>query len=63
MQNKKGMNDDKGEPLRTILNEIDAKKHLIENANNYQIPRNEVELLQHQLESYENQLDEIKRRG
>lgn len=63
IQNKKGMNDDKGEPLRTILNEIDAKKHLIENANNYQIPRNEVELLQHQLESYENQLDEIKRRG
>ena len=63
IQNKKGMNDDKGEPLRTILNEIDAKKHLIENANNYQIPRNEVELLQHQLENYENQLDEIKRRG
>lgn len=37
MQNKSGMNDDKVEPLRTILNEIDAKRYLIKNAKRFNI--------------------------
>lgn len=32
MQNLHNMNSDKPEPLRTILNEIDAKKYLIDNS-------------------------------
>lgn len=58
IQNVAGMNDDKGEPLRTYLNEIDAKKHLLENATKYKIPRSETQLTKDQLEHYQEQLKE-----
>lgn len=57
-QNILKMNDDKKEPLRSILNEIDAKRYLLKNADKYKIPRNEIELTQRQLESYQQQLEE-----
>lgn len=62
-QNFAKMNDDKGEPLRTILNEIDAKQYLLDNAAKYKIPRNELELTQKQLESYQKQLETYKKGG
>lgn len=58
-QNLMKMNDDKGEPLRSILNEIDAKQYLLDNAEKYKIPRNEIELTKKQLASYQQQLKEI----
>lgn len=60
MQNLQGMNDDKGEPLRSILNEIDAKEYVIQNAEKYKVPRNEVELMETQLASYRRQLERYK---
>ena len=57
-QNIDKVNDDKGEPLRTILNEIDAKKYVLQNADKYKIPRNELDLVKKQLEGYEQQLEE-----
>ena len=57
-QNRIGLNDDKPEPLRTLLNEIDAKQHLIDNAARLQIPRKEVDHLRKQLDGYEQQLEE-----
>lgn len=63
MQNIQGMNDEKGEPLRTILNEIDAKEYVIRNAQKYQVPRNEVELMERQLASYRRQLEEYEKGG
>ncbi|MCI1999566.1 MAG: minor capsid protein [Clostridia bacterium] len=60
MQNATKMNDDKEEYLRTILNEIDAKKYLLSNTGKYKIPLEEVELTKSQLEFYENQLEEYK---
>lgn len=62
-QNFAKINDDKGEPLRTILNEIDAKQYLLDNAAKYKIPRNELELTQKQLESYQKQLETYKKGG
>ena len=56
IQNVAGMNDDKSEPLRTYLNEIDAKQHLLENAAKYKIPRSETQLTKEQLEYYQEQL-------
>ena len=56
-QNMKGLNNDKSEPLRSILNEIDAKQYLLKNAKKYKIPRNELELTRKQLESYQKQLE------
>lgn len=53
IQNVSKMNDDKGEPLRTYLNEIDAKKYLLENATKYKIPRSETQLTEKQLEYYQ----------
>ena len=58
-QNLMKMNDDKGEPLRSILNEIDAKQYLLDNTKKYKIPRNEIELTEKQLASYQRQLKEI----
>lgn len=52
-QNRAGMNNDKGEPLRTILNEIDAKQYILDKAVQYKVPRNEIELMQKELEYYE----------
>ena len=55
-QNIEKLNADKGEPLRSILNEIEAKQYLLDNINKYKIPRKEVELTKAQLESYKKQL-------
>lgn len=64
MQNKKHLNDDKPEPLRTYLNEIEAKQFLIDNAPQYHIPRNEVIETTNQLNSYKELLDKyIKENG
>ncbi|MBO5198051.1 MAG: phage minor capsid protein [Lachnospiraceae bacterium] len=62
-QNISKMNDDKGEPLRSILNEIDAKQYLLDNADKYRIPRNEIELTERQLKSYKQQLEEYQKGG
>lgn len=59
MQNKSGMNDDKVEPLRTILNEIDAKRYLIKNAKRFNISRLETEA---HLKKYLSELEDYKRR-
>ena len=56
MQNIQNLNSDKSEPLRTILNEIEAKKYLLENSKKYKIPRNEIETTKKHLESYEEEL-------
>lgn len=58
-QNLRKQNDDKGEPLRSILNEIDAKEYLINNSKKYKIPRNEIEITMKQLEYYKNALKEV----
>ena len=57
-QNLNKMNNDKPEPLRTLLNEIDAKQYLLDNADKYKIPRNELELTRKQMKSYQRQLGE-----
>ena len=62
-QNLQGLNADKPHELRIILNEIDAKKYLIDNAKKFKIPRGETELTKEQLKNYEEQLqDWYKRR-
>ena len=55
-QNMDKVNDDKGEPLRTILNEILAKEYIIKNEKKLKIPRNEIEFVKRQLENYQKQL-------
>ena len=62
-QNLIGLNNDKMEPLRTILNEIDAKEYIISVAKKYQIPRNELEHIKKQLESYRRQLRNYMKGG
>ena len=62
-QNLTGLNDDKGEPLRTILNEIDAKEYVIRVAQKYQVPRNELEHIKKQLDGYKQQLEDYKKGG
>jgi len=57
-QNRAGMNDDKDAELRTILNEIDAKEYLLKVANQYSIPRTEIEETKIQLEEYEKLLED-----
>lgn len=57
-QNLTYMNDDKAEPLRTLLNEIEAKEYVLNNAKKYNIPRNEIEFVTKQLEWYKEQLKE-----
>lgn len=57
-QNKNNMNGNIPEPLRTYLNEIDAKEYLLRSAAKYKIPRNETELTQKQLISYRQKRDE-----
>lgn len=59
MQNKIGLNSDKPDRLRIILNEIDAKQYLLDNAKKYHIPRNETELTRKQLLSYQKQAKEF----
>lgn len=62
-QNLAHMNDDKGEPLRTILNEIDAKQFILDNAQKYKVPRNEIELIRKQLAGYQEQLSALSNGG
>jgi hypothetical protein len=62
MQNLMGMNDDKPVNLRQILNEIEAKEYVINNAARYKVPRNEVELMEEHLAYYRNQLAEYEKR-
>ena len=63
MQNLEKMNNDKDARLRTILNEIDAKTYVIENAEKYHVPRNEVEHTKNQLDSYKRELEQYKKGG
>ncbi|MDD6857211.1 MAG: hypothetical protein PUD71_02415, partial [Lachnospiraceae bacterium] len=56
-QNKMQMNNDKTEKLRIILNEIDTKQYILDNALKYKIPRNEIELTERQLKSYKKELE------
>lgn len=64
MQNISHMNDDKPEPLRTYLNEIEAKQFLLDNAQKYHIPRIEIEDTKNQLNSYRELLEHyIKENG
>lgn len=58
MQNINGLNDDKSALLRTILNEIEAKEFIINNAKKYNVPRAEIEETIKHLESYKKQLKE-----
>lgn len=62
-QNLVKMNNDKSEPVRSILNEIEAKQYLLDNAEKYKIPRNEIELTEKQLQSYQKQLDKYQKGG
>lgn len=39
---------------------IDAKQYLLDNADKYKIPRNEIELTRKQLKAYKNQLKEYE---
>lgn len=59
-QNRRGMNDDKPLDIRTALNEIDAKEHLLNVAEKYKIPVEETELTKQQLEYYKNKLAELE---
>ena len=60
MQNINGMNNDKLEPLRTYLNEIDAKKYILEYRGKYKVPRNEQREVRKELERYERLLKEYE---
>ncbi|MBP3723037.1 MAG: hypothetical protein J6I62_07285 [Selenomonadaceae bacterium] len=55
-QNRAGLNDNLESDLRTILNEIDAKKYLLSVAKEYKIPRDEIEETKQHLKFYENEL-------
>lgn len=59
-QNLKGLNSDKDAVLRGILNEIDAKRYLLDNVQTYRIPRKETEDTIRQLKIYEQMLVEWK---
>lgn len=61
-QNRRRMNDDKPIDIRTALNEIEAKEHLINVAEKYKIPVEETELTKQQLEYYRNLLEELEGR-
>jgi len=63
MQNLRGENADKGEPLRTILNEISAKRYILDNAKKYNVPRDETEHIKRQLEGYIKQLNKLMEEG
>ena len=56
MQNKKGINNDKPEPLRTYLNEIEAKKFIIDNERKCKAPRIEIEETKRHLSEYQEAL-------
>ena len=58
MQNIAKMNYDKGATLRTLLKEIDAKKHLLSISKKYKIPRSETELTEKQLKTLKKLIEE-----
>lgn len=62
-QNRKEMNADKDVILRTILNEIDAKKFILRNAKKYGVPRAEIEEITAHLEQYTKELEEYYKKG
>ena len=61
MQNIEKHNFDKEEPLRSTLNEIEAKEYLLNNTNKYKIPRNETEMTKKQLDMYKKRLEEYSK--
>lgn len=62
-QNQNGLNADKESILRTILNEIDAKKFILRNAKKYGVPRTEIEEITAHLEQYMKELEEYYKKG
>lgn len=62
-QNQKGINADKEIILRTILNEIDAKKFILRNAKKYSVPRAEIDEIASHLEQYTKELEEYYKKG
>lgn len=62
-QNRKEMNADKDVILRTILNEIDAKKFILRNAKKHGVPRAEIEEITAHLEQYTKELEEYYKKG
>lgn len=62
-QNQKGINADKEIILRTILNEIDAKKFILRNAKKYGVPRAEIDEIASHLEQYTKELEEYYKKG
>jgi hypothetical protein len=61
MQNSKGVNDDKPFELRTLLNEIEAKKYLIGVESKMKIPEDEQAETREWLEIYERRLEAYRR--
>ena len=53
-------NDDKPIDIRTALNEIDSKEHLINVSEKYRMPLEETVLTKQQLEYYKNLLEELE---
>ena len=45
------------------LNEIEAKQYLLKSTKKYKIPSEEVELTKKQLESYQKEMEELKKDG
>lgn len=62
-QNRKEINADKDIILRTILNEIDAKKFILSNAKKYGVPRAEIEEITAHLEQYTKEFEEYYKKG
>ena len=62
-QNLRNLNDDKNQELRTVLNEIDAKRYLLNNKSRFKIPREEIRETEIQLEQYLNQLHNMEKNG
>ena len=54
----KGTNADKPEELKTILNEIDAKRFIIDNAQKYGVPQREIDETILQLNDYLKRMSE-----
>ena len=62
-QNRAGLNSQYPAIQRMILNEIDAQIYLLSVADRYKIPLSEVEEIRGILESYEMQMEELKKAG
>lgn len=62
-QNKKGLNDKYSFHQRSVMNEIDAKEHLLKVAQKYNISDKEIELTKNQLNSYNAEKRKMQERG